>query len=235
MPEVRATTVPVSAVLPRQRARMWEIFDRYYEGAERSRFEADLSAKDHVILLHDGPTLCGFSTVTTDRVQVDGRTVISVFSGDTVLEAEYHGQTALQWAFFQYIAKTKLRHPHRTVVWFLISKGYKTYLLLSRNFVTFYPRRDQPEPVWATTLIRELATRRFGAALDPEALVLRFPADHERLRAGVAPAEGETHPDIRFFVARNPGHAAGDELCCIGVVDAKLILAYPLKLLRRTG
>lgn len=212
---------------------MWEIFDRFYADADRARFEADLNEKEHVFLLHTGDLLCGFSTVCVDRVRVQGRSVISIFSGDTVIDPDYHGQTALQWAFFKYIVATKLRHPHRMVVWFLISKGYKTYLLLSRNFVTFFPDRRRATPSWAKELIQTLAQRRYGGALDPDRLVLRFDSEHEHLREDVAPAEGEPDPDIRFFVRCNPGHARGDELCCIGVVNSRLLLAYPLKLLRR--
>jgi hypothetical protein len=230
---IRASTVPVSSVDTAQRAAMWQIFARYYAEADRSRFDADLASKDHVFLLHAGTQLCGFSTVCVDHVEVGGRRMVSVFSGDTVIDRDYHGQTALQWAFFKYIVRVKLRYPHRTAVWFLISKGYKTYLLLARNFVVFFPRRDRPTAAWASEMICALAQRRFGTSLDPDRLVLRFDGDHEYLRDDVAPTTGLDDPDIQFFVERNPGHASGDELCCVGVVDARLMLAYPLKLLRR--
>ena len=154
---------------------------------------------------------------------------MSIFSGDTVIEQAFHGENALQWAFFTYIVRTKLRNPHRTVAWFLISKGYKTYLLLAKNFVTFFPRRDVDTPEWAHQLIVTLARRRFGDALDPKRLTLHFDRDHEHLRPDVAPTSGQDDPDIAFFVQANPGHARGDELCCIGVVDARLMATYPLK------
>jgi len=38
---------------------------------------------------------------------------------------------------------------------------------------------------------------------------------------------------VRFFVQRNPRHAEGDELCCLGKVDLKLWTFYMRKLLRR--
>ena len=39
----------------------------------------------------------------------------------------------------------------------------------------------------------------------------------DRLRPGVADPPGGRlrDPHVRFFLERNPGHAAGDELCCI--------------------
>lgn len=220
----------ISRLTPAQREAAWGIFARFYDGADRQRFEADLDSKDHVFLLLAEGRLVGFSTVCVERVG----NVVSIFSGDTVLEPEHHGAGALQWAFFQYIVRTKLLNPHRLVTWFLISKGYKTYLLLVRNFPTCWPRRDVQTPAWAHELLVTLAQRRFGEALDPATLVLTFPPGaHERLKPDVAPVHAQQDPDIRFFVQANPGHAEGDELCCLGVVDAALALSWPLKRLRR--
>lgn len=233
MGRLSARTLAVAHLTPAQRDAMWSVFARHYEDVDRARFERDLDGKSHVFLLRDGPLLVGFSTVTVDRVEVGGREVVAIFSGDTVLEATHRGQGALQWAFFRYIVATKLKNPRRLVVWFLITKGYKTYLLLSRNFTTFWPRRDAPTPPWARALLVRLATDRFGDALDPDAGVLRFAGDHERLKPGVAPTEGQTDPDIRFFEQANPGHARGDELCCLGVVNARLVATWPLRRARR--
>ena len=232
MPKLAATTVPISQVTSPQRAAMWTVFEAVYSHVSWERFNIDLDCKDHVILLWDGERICGFSTMAVDRLTLDGREVVSVFSGDTVIDASYRGQTALQWAFFRYIVATKLRNPRKLVVWFLISKGYKTYLLLSRNFTTFYPRRDKDTPVWANRLIRELAHARFGDALDPNRLLLRFGDQADRLRASAAPIGGQNDPDILFFERQNPRHAQGEELCCIGVINRELIWAYPSKLLR---
>lgn len=230
---LRARTVPVAAISPAEQQAMWALFSRIYEHVEHERFLSDLHEKDHVFVLVDGDRLAGFSTVQVQPVSVHGRTIVSVYSGDTVIDPAYHGQSALQWAFFRYIAATKLRNPHRMVVWFLISKGYKTYLLLTRNFPDHWPRRDQPVPGWARELIDTLAAGRFGPLYEPETLLLRMHGEHGRLRPDVAPVDGQADPDIRYFVQANPGHAEGDELCCIGLVNARLVLGYPFKLLRR--
>ena len=52
----------------------------------------------------------------------------------------YWGQKALQRVFTRYVVGVKLRHPLQRVYWFLITKGYKTYLLLSRYFPEYWPR-----------------------------------------------------------------------------------------------
>ena len=59
-----------------------------------------------------------------------------------ILERRFWGYGGLQMAFAKHLLLAKIRTPGRRVYWFLISKGYKTYLLLARTFLGFLPRRD---------------------------------------------------------------------------------------------
>jgi hypothetical protein len=232
-----ADTVRVTRLPEETRDAMWTLFARFYEGTSRSVFERDLAAKDHVILLRDDGdrSLRGFSTVQTYRRSLGGRPFVAVFSGDTVLEQAYWGQSALQIAFYRYLLKAKLRALSVPVYWFLISKGYRTYLLLSRNFPTYWPRHEEATPPWEQSLIEFLATDKFGEAYQPELGVLRFTQPEGHLRSEVAPLAPEVlaQPDVRFFADRNPGHALGEELCCLGCVDYTLAASFFYKHIRR--
>lgn len=232
-----ARTVSVRNLDDTTRAAMWALFEGYYEGVTRARFEEDLAEKNDVILLRDprDGSLQGFSTLMVYPSTVQGRRFVTLFSGDTLIAPGYWGQTALQRAFLAYGMKTKLRHPLVPVYWFLISKGYKTYLLLSRNFPEYWPRYDRPTPPWHRAVIDYLSREKFGAAWQPEDGVLRFPHDEGRLREDVAPVDPAlmAMPDVRFFVEKNPGHTRGDELCCIGRIDLALATSYLTKLARR--
>ena len=129
---------------------------------------------------------------------------------------------------------TRVRNPTVPLFWFLISKGYKTYLLLSRNFPEHWPRRDRPTPPWQAAVLDDLASRKFGSSWHPLRGVLIFDPPAGRLRAGISPVEPVLgDPDVAFFVARNPGHTRGDELCCLGRVDRNLALSYGWKALRK--
>jgi hypothetical protein len=213
---------------------MWDIFRTYYCDVTRQQFLSDLSQKRHIILVRDklDNSLQGFSTLEVFRERVDGRYVTAIFSGDTIIEKAYWGQTTLQKAFFRYILKVKLTHPRDAVYWFLISKGYKTYLLLARNFPEHWPRHDKKTPRWQQAVLDTLARKKFGEFWIPELGILRFNTPQGRLREKVAEVSNDllTHPDIRFFHQQNPGHAEGEELCCIGRVDTTLAIFYPLKL-----
>ncbi len=216
---------------------MWGVFRFAYDDVARERFESDLASKTDVILLHDGgdDRIVGFSTLVTSAHVVQGRQVVAVFSGDTIIEPAYWGQTALQRAFLSYVVRCKLRHPLTPVYWFLITKGYKTYLLLARNFPEHWPRYDQATPAWQAAVIDEFARSRYADEYQPALGILRHKDAVGKLKSDVAPIEGALldYPDIRFFVERNPGHADGDELCSIGRVNSRLWASYMTKLARR--
>lgn len=234
-----AEVVAVSALEASAREAMWQVFARYYAEVDRARFERDLDKKDDVILLIDGGdrSIQGFSTLEIYRRAEDGRNVIAVFSGDTIIDEAYWGQKALHRTFVRYVVMLKLRNPTVPVYWFLISKGYKTYLLLSRNFTTYWPRHDRETPRWEQGLLDFLANDKYPDDYVPEAGVLRFAECEGRLKGGVAPIAPSLldHPDIKFFLRSNPGHALGEELCCLGKVDAGLWLNFTKRLVEKTA
>lgn len=216
---------------------MWDVFSGYYDDVTRKRFEDDLAPKSHVILLVDGRdgSVQGFSTLEVyDRVIGDRRVVV-VYSGDTVVTRPYWGQTVLQRAFLAFVMGRKIAHPLVPVYWFLISKGYKTYLLLARNFPEHWPRHDRPTPPWQSQVLDTLAREKFGTEWKPNLGVLQHPDPLGKLKEGIAPVEDSQlrFPDIRFFVERNPGYVDGDELCCLGRVGIDLWASYMVKLVRR--
>src|SRR4029079_15523392 len=108
------------------------------------------SKKEHVIVLRDSGdgSLKGYSTLYVFDASVDGRRVKAVFSGDTIVDDMYWGQSTLQRAFFRYVLALKVRNPTVPLYWFLISKGFRTYLLLSRNFPEYWPRHEASTPAW---------------------------------------------------------------------------------------
>lgn len=200
-----------------ERAAMWALFSSSYAGATRAEFDRDLAEKHHVIVLKDAQrVLLGFSTLLVMEEQ--GACV--VFSGDTIVAPAHWGQTALQRAFIWYLMAQRLKRGV-PVYWFLITKGYRTYLLLARYFPTHWPRHDAPTPPAELALLDRLCSKKFGDAWNPATGTLRFSKPGSRLAEDLAdvPARLEKDPDVRFFLARNPGWAKGDELCCLAQAD----------------
>lgn len=231
-------TVPVAALDAALVTEAFALFARSYDGADRARFERDLSEKQRIILLRDRASgaLKGFSTVLVQPMPAGhGGTV--VFSGDTVIDREYWGQKQLQIAFTRILLGLKLQAPHHPLYWFLISKGYRTYMLLGNAFPRAVPRYDRADVPELRAALDTLASGRFGAAYDSRAGIVRFESEHERVRDGLAPITPRhlANPHVRFFVARNPGHERGDELACLAEVRLVDIARIAARLLTALG
>jgi hypothetical protein len=236
-------TVPVASVDAATRRAAFALFCAAYDNAERERFDRDLDDKQLVILLYDSEsgTLKGFSTVLVREVESLRGPATLVFSGDTVIERQYWGQKRLQLAFLELLVSLKLRAPWRPLYWFLLSKGYRTYLLFANAFPHAVPRAGAPElPSLRDTLDR-FAVERFGDQYDRTRGVVRYATPHEQVREGVAPvtAEARANPHVRFFLERNPEHASGVELACLADVRLRDLACNAVRIgvarLRRMG
>jgi hypothetical protein len=216
-----ASTVAVETLGSEVRDTAFALFQETYAGANRERFEKDLAEKQLMILLHDRDTkaLKGFSTVLVQELP-GKRHGIVIFSGDTVIHRDYWGQKQLQIAFSRILISHKTRSPRRDVYWFLLSKGYRTYLLLANAFPRAVPRHDTADDPYLRATLDELAASRFGAQYRRELGVVRYATAHEHVRAGLAPITTRhlENPHVQFFVERNPGHENGDELACLAEV-----------------
>lgn len=231
-------TVPIGTVSLRTREEMWQLYSAYYSSATRQTFMDDFEQKDHVIILRDSSdgSLQGFSTLQCFGKDVGGKRLYVIYSGDTLITKEYWGQNTLQKAFFRYIIRCKLKHPFSKVYWYLISKGYKTYLLLSRNYPVYWPRYDKPTPAWEKAILDTLGKDKFGDEYFPEKGIIHHDNCPGKLRAHVAPIGEElrrAYPDIDYFAKKNPLHAQGDELCCLGLVCPSMWMFYVGRLLKK--
>lgn len=211
--------LPARSVTDKQRQEMFALMDRHYENMSWPTFVADLAEKHWVILLIDRRTegLCGFSTQMLLDAEAAGRPVKALFSGDTIVAREHWGDTALSHVWGRLALSLIDDMPGAELYWFLISKGYKTYRFLPLFFHEFYPRHEAPTPAWARTVIDSFAAAKFPADYDAAAGIIRAGHGKDRLRPGLADATAERRrdPHVRFFIEKNPGHARGDELCCV--------------------
>lgn len=237
--KLQGKTLNIIGLSESLRSDMWILFQRYYTDISQAQFATDLEAKSKVILLIDSgdKSVQGFSTIEIYKRKIAGKAVHAIYSGDTIIASDYWGQSALQIAFAKLLGKQFLLNRLRPIHWFLISKGYKTYLLFSRNLLNYYPRHDQSTPVWEKAVIDTLSREKFGDNWQAHKGVLQFINPAGRLLEGVAPIEQslvDGYPDIRFFVEKNPGHQQGDELCCIGRIDKSTFLYFISRTLRKT-
>jgi hypothetical protein len=230
MGRLKASTVETHELKERDLDEMYALFAEFYENTEKEKFLKDLLNKPKVILLRDklDQSIKGFSTLKFFSIKIDERTINGLFSGDTVIDTHYRGTTALTMEFFKNIMGFKLRNPFKPLYWFLITKGYKTYLLLTNNYATYYPRFNKPTPSFEKKIIDRFASELFGHLYDANAGVLKHADRYDRLRGDVAPITEDllANPHINYFQMRNPNWQRGDELCCIGKAGISLATKY---------
>lgn len=231
LPKLRGHVVDIARLTDGQREEMFALFSHYYDCVERPRFESDLADKDAVILLTAAGAIQGFSTLKTLPVVLGRRTHYGVYSGDTVLAREYWGQRVLGKVFLRYLFRQKLRRPLRPFWWFLISKGYKTYLLMANNFGEHWPRHEQETPPERRAILDAFGAAYFPDYYQPATGLIRFPESLGQLKFHVTPITDEQRevPRISFFEETNPSWMSGTELACLARMTWSMPLYYSLK------
>lgn len=213
--------------------RMYAIFSKYYINHNREQFTSDLFEKDQVILLRDSDqkTIQGFSTLLKVDLKPFGYQATGIYSGDTVLEKEYWGNKALGIAFLKYLWIEKVKKPTQPVYWFLISKGYKTYLLMANNFKTHFPRIEKSTPTHYKNVMDSFYGHRFSKSYKAELGTIQFDHTACSLKEKVAEISEDLFKNkkIQFFAKMNPHWDRGDELACIAEMTLWMPLQYFLK------
>ena len=197
---------------------MFALFAQYYANVTRTMFEADLDAKDLVILLDGDSGIAGFSTASWEDCLIGGRPVTVVFSGDTIVDRAHWGEQALAKAWLREMGRLSRACGGSELVWLLIVKGHRTYRYLPAFARRFVPARSPAgDDTDLLGMRNALAHQRFGGSFDPATGIVRFASPRGNLDpAWAEPSERERQlPDVRFFLEANPGFRSGDELACL--------------------
>jgi hypothetical protein len=235
---LRAEIVSSDRLDAADKARMFELMRQYYDGVTEDRFLLDLSNKHAVIVLRDEveKNIRGFSTLRMVHARLGNKRLRGVFSGDTVIEKRYWGQRALGKAFLRFLFLEKLKHPLEPLYWLLISKGYKTYLMMANNFSEHYPRFERPTPARKRAIMDAFYMELYPSNYDPETGLIKFSAEQGCLKSGVAGiSKGllASNRRIAFFQKANPHWSRGVELACIARMSLFMPFYYALKVVAK--
>lgn len=211
--------------------RMHALFEANYAYSPLATFLSDLEKKDGVFVVRKRSTqeIVGFSTLGIYTFKLGGKQAKGLFSGDTIIDRNYWGSRSLQKAFAFKLFWEALKSPLTPQYWLLISKGYKTYLLLSKNFPDYYPKRGGSQDKGLEDLVAEYAEAMFPGKLDREKMLLDFGDNANCLKddvAAITPEMRAENPDIAFFEQRNPTWQRGTELPCIALADLKTFMTF---------
>ncbi|TVP55368.1 MAG: hypothetical protein EA349_09550 [Halomonadaceae bacterium] len=235
---IYARYYPINRLSVHDIRQMYQVFQKYYSYTDIDTFLKDLSQKDGLILVRNRAEhrVVGFSTVRSMQMKAGALKGRGIFSGDTILEKAYWGGSAMHLAFYRYLVWQKLRHPFQPVFWMLISKGYKTYLLLANNLQRYYPHPENQDADLGR-MVEDYCAELFPGYYDADRKLLDFGEQSQCLKEDVAGVSDELRrkqPKIRFFEQCNPTWQRGTELPCLGMVTTGAIFHFAFKAIRST-
>ena len=213
----RVTTdvVPTSRITADTWDEIWTLTREFYE-IEREYAEKELRRRASIALFRMNGALLGMASLDAWPATFRGRPIAVISTSHVLIRENWRGRNLVQRLGLRSFLATRLRYPSRPIYWFFDTFSYKSYLLLPRNFVDYWPRHERPTPEPQAALIAQLAAAAYGPAWRPErGIVVR--SGQKRLRASAAPVPdaADIGEDVAFFARANPGHAEGDMLVCL--------------------
>ncbi|MEM4625209.1 MAG: hypothetical protein QXJ28_00360 [Candidatus Pacearchaeota archaeon] len=199
-----------------EKERMFQLMIRHYSGMKKEKFLNDLSEKDGAIIIRDENNIIqGFSTYLFIETEFRNDKIAVLFSGDTIISKEFWGTPVLFNTFGKLLYKMMNIYPDRKCYWFLITKGYRTYLLLPLYFNFYYPRFDKETPEYEKNLIKHLAELKYKGFFNEKTGIIEAPADYLKDELADIPDHKSENKFVQFFLSKNPDYHKGNELACI--------------------
>ena len=223
--------LPTHSLTPANWDEIWTLTGEFYE-IERTYAEADLRRRASIAMFRMNGALLGMAAIDVAPASFRGKPLVVISTTHVLIRENWRGRNLVQRLGFRTFLAARLRFPLRPIYWFFDTFSYKSYLLLPRNFVQYWPRHDQNTPEPRAALMDQLATAAYGRSWNPVLGVVVRGA--KRLRANAAPlSTDDAPPEAVFFARRNPGHAEGDMLVCLCPLTLRNWLSLAGKALSR--
>ena len=197
-----------------QVSRMYNLMCDNYDNMSEIQFREDLQSKDYVgLLLNEVHEIFGFTTIKVNPVLIEG--VNSIFSGDTIIDKNYWGKNDLVSGWVKATGQISSLDTTKPWVWFLISKGHRTYMFLPIYFNDYYPSIDQDKGKELEPIIKSIAKKKYKDTWFDEEGVLRFEKELGNMNNELCnDTFNSNNKYAKFFLNKNPRFFKGEELVC---------------------
>jgi hypothetical protein len=248
MKKTKTVTIPIELINDEIRREMFEIYKKYYQDRNYTDFNSDLKKSNHkndfldieeiylqkkyndldgfddVLLIRElkSNKLIGFTLHKILKIKLEKKEYIIITNGDTVIEKEYWGKTDLNWKFFLYGWNLKQNY-RQEIYWFLLSESYRTYLMMSKNFINYYPNNKNKKPSNIENKMIKYLSYYFGGKELVEKdgfCLIEYEKNDGKVNLEYAMIENiMKDDDIQYFKKLNPNYVNGDFLCCLSKFD----------------
>lgn len=206
----------ISSLTETDKERMYRIMLKHYAEVGHRSFLRDLEEKEGALVLHDeGGEIQGFSTYMSISTVYRGDEIAALFSGDTVIDKDHWGTQAIFNTFGRLLFRIMDENKGKRIYWFLITMGFRTYMMMPLFFKRFYPRHDEETPSFEKGLIEHLANLKYGGQFDRARAIITTDSYHLKGEFAEIPEARRRNAHVRFFLEKNPGYKEGDELACV--------------------
>jgi len=206
----------ISSLTEYDRDRMYDIMVKHYAEVHKDSFLEDMSEKHGAIVISNQQgRIQGFSTYMFMDTVYQGQEIAALFSGDTIIEKDSWGSPALFAAFGKLLYMLMNEHKGKRTYWFLITKGFRTYLLMPLFFKKYYPRFDEQTPPYERGLIEHLANLKYNRQFDSARGIITTDSYYLKGDLAEIPAARLRNRNVKFFLEKNPGYVKGEELACL--------------------
>jgi len=215
---------------------MFEIMKNHYENIKYEKFLKDLANKKWVIVLEENGKIAGFSTAAIVELEIKGKTVKGLFSGDTVIDQQYKWEMEFQKTWVKFVTGLMEEYDSE-FYWFLLSKGEKTYRFLPLYFKEFYPCCERETPVEIKEMMDGYALKLYGGNYNRLTGIIKNSGENDYLNSQMAEVNSEKlkNRHIKFFLEKNSGYSKGDELVCIAKLSYDNFKESVKRMLRENG
>tara|TARA_Y100001954_G_scaffold92887_1_gene101693 strand:+ start:4765 stop:5499 length:735 start_codon:yes stop_codon:yes gene_type:complete len=214
--------------------RMYSLMQENYDFILLENFKKDLIKKDYIgLLIDNNMTIQGFTTYAFNPNNYSNKKYNILFSGDTVISENFTGTQELTKGWGKTVGFFIKKYPEKKLLWYLMSKGYKTYLYLPFFFKKYYPaleesRNDQR----LKKIINEFSNLIYPDCWNEELGIIKFKKRLGQVKEKhILKSIDKKNKHIDFFLEKNPGYINGDELVCMAEVDIDNLLRFPKMML----
>lgn len=199
------------------RQAMFQLFSQFYNKVTWQQFITDLEKKDYILLLKKEEAIVGFTTFAINPSGTGTSGYNILFSGDTIMHPQdWSSLSFIKHGFFA-AGQIMASRPDDNWYWFLMSKGHRTYMFLPLFFEKYIPHSEGKFHEELFPVLDLTAAKMFGKDWKRKKGVIEFGESHGELNEELAKGtfEKNTHPQVAFFLEKNPAFNKGVELACL--------------------